>query len=146
MNPSRGRGTQNWMTVDLRERAVEIFHFAEVINEWPLNRRITETRVRIWSFLFAYFMYQRPIIYRFYIHLQLLVNKLYFSFVFVLHSVIFEKIFNLHDSSNSRILKKVTKYISWIAKSFDSENLHSRFQASIFRLFVLIKRLSVFDI
>ena len=38
---------QNWMAVDVRGRAVKSFHFAEVINEWSINRRIIQTRVRI---------------------------------------------------------------------------------------------------
>ena len=68
----------------MRGRAVKNFHFVEVINEWPLNGKIIETRARIWSFWFAHFMYQsylRLIIYRFQSHLLLLVYKLY-SFVF----------------------------------------------------------------
>ena len=33
--------------LEARVGAVKVFHFAEVINEWFLNERIIETRVRI---------------------------------------------------------------------------------------------------
>ena len=34
---------QNWMAVNVRGGAVQSFHFAEVINEFPLSERIIET-------------------------------------------------------------------------------------------------------
>ena len=71
---------------DVRGGVVKIFHFAEVINEWPLIGRIIETSVRIWSFWFAHCMYHsylRLIIYRFQIDLLLLVYMLHpFLFLF----------------------------------------------------------------
>ena len=53
---------------------------------------------------------------------------------------------SLHDMHNlSSLQLKLTKYISFAAKilcmkCFDAEKLHSKVQASIFRLFVLKKR------
>ena len=47
---AEGRADPNWMTVDVRGGAVKIFHSVEVIDEWPLDGRIIETCVRIWSF------------------------------------------------------------------------------------------------
>ena len=96
-----GRAVQNRLAVDVRGGAVKKFYFAEVINEWPLNGRIIETRVSIRSFdlrivcinLRLNLIYLRLIIYRFQIHLLLLVYELCFFFVFVLDSVIFENIF-----------------------------------------------------
>ena len=38
------------MAVDVREGAVKLFHFAEIINEWLLNESITEIRVRFSNF------------------------------------------------------------------------------------------------
>ena len=45
-----GGADQIWIAVVVRGGVVKIFDFAEVINEWPLNGRIIETCVRIWSF------------------------------------------------------------------------------------------------
>ena len=76
---------QNRLALDVRGGAVKRFHFAQIINEWPLNGRIVVTRVRIWSFWFAHCMYQsyfRLIIYRFQIYLLLLVYKLYSFLLF----------------------------------------------------------------
>ena len=42
-----GRAVQNRMAIDVSGGAVKNFYFAEVINEWPLNGRIIETRVSI---------------------------------------------------------------------------------------------------
>ena len=42
-----GGTDQNWLAVDARGRVVKTFHFAKVINEWPLNGRIIQTRVHI---------------------------------------------------------------------------------------------------
>ena len=44
------RADQNWITVDVSGGTVKIFQFAKVMNEWPLNGKIIETGVRIWSF------------------------------------------------------------------------------------------------
>ena len=44
------RADQNWITVDVSGGTVKIFQFAKVINEWPLNGKIIETGVSIWSF------------------------------------------------------------------------------------------------
>ena len=82
---AEGEADQNRMAVDVRGGAVRSFHFAEVINEWPLNGGIIETRVRIWSFWYAHCRYQsylRLIIYKFQIHILLLVYKIY-SFLFL---------------------------------------------------------------
>ena len=45
-----GEADQNRMNVDVGRGEIKVFHFAEVINELPLNGRLIETRVRIWSF------------------------------------------------------------------------------------------------
>ena len=47
---AEGRADQNWITVDVSGGTVKIFQFAKVMNEWPLNGKIIETGVRIWSF------------------------------------------------------------------------------------------------
>ena len=81
---AEGGADQNRIAVDVRGGAVKIFHFAEDINEWPLNGRIIETRVRIWSFWFAHYMYQsylELIIHRFQIHLLLLIIFLFLSYI-----------------------------------------------------------------
>ena len=81
---AEGGAGQNRMAVDMRGRVVKIFHFAEVINEWTLNGRIIETRVRISSFWFGHCMYRsylRLIIYRFQTYLLLLVCKLFYFMV-----------------------------------------------------------------
>ena len=81
---AEGGADQNRMAVDVRGGTVKIFHFAEVINKWPLNGRIVEIRVRIWSFWIAFCMYQsylKLIIYRFRIHLLLWCTS-YFCFCF----------------------------------------------------------------
>ena len=40
----KGGVDQNRMAKDVKGGEVEIFDFADVINEWPLNERLVETR------------------------------------------------------------------------------------------------------
>ena len=44
---AEGGADRNRMDVDVSGEAVQIFHFAKIINEWALNGRIIETCVRI---------------------------------------------------------------------------------------------------
>ena len=102
---AEGGVDQNWMAVDVRGGEVKIFHFAELINEWPLNGRIMQTHVQIWSFWFAHCMYQsylRQIIYKLQINLLLLVYKLYSFLLLFWIQLYLRKYSNLHNVSNSR--------------------------------------------
>ena len=101
---------------------------------------------------FTHCMYQsylRLIISRFLSHHLLLVYKLYSSLFLFWNQQYLRKYSSLHNVSNSSsLLLKFTKYVSSAAKNvstkcFDTEKQHSRAQASILKLFVLINQWNV---
>ena len=144
-SPAEGGALQNRM---------EIFDFAEGINEWPLNESYRNP-CKDFKFLICA-LYVSKLSSTNYLQISdssfvASLQVIFFLFLLWIHQYL-RKHSSLHNVSNSRsLLLKFTKYISCGAKRlymkcFDVEKLHCRVQANVLRLLVFVKRWNFSDI